>query len=111
VEEEELESQPKNGSGWMQLAFARARTGDLDRTAVPLQRATMYHGDDIESQLLKIRTLELLGKREEALDLIAVCLRRGATRFQIDNMPDLGNLRKDPRYSGLFQNLPNSSGL
>ena len=61
---------------------------------------------DLDSQLYKARTLELLGNREEALTTVAACLKRGATEFQFQTMPDMGALRDDPRYKVIVKSMP-----
>jgi hypothetical protein len=63
---------------------------------------------DLDSQLIEVRTLELLGKREDALSIVAACLKRGATKFQVQTMPDMGALRDDPRYAAIVSSMPSS---
>jgi hypothetical protein len=55
----------------------------------------------MDSQLYKGRTLELLGKRQEALATFAACFQRGASDVQVAAFPDLQSLRNDPRYRQL----------
>ena len=50
---------------------------------------------------MKVRTLELLGKRDEAFSTASACLTRGATPFQFKFMPDIDDLRNDPRFKQL----------
>jgi len=106
VEEEELHTNPAEGPGWMLLALCRTKIGKPETAPELIQKAEQYFAFDIDSQLLKARTLELLGKRDEALSTVAACLKRGATDFQIQSMVDMGSLIRDPRYPG----ISNSSG-
>jgi serine/threonine protein kinase/Tfp pilus assembly protein PilF len=114
VEEEHLRTEKKDGPGWMLLALCRAKIGaDVSTGQATIAFAESLAADDIDSQLRKIRTLELLGKRTEALAAAKRCLDRGATAFQLDTMPDLGSLRSDHRYGDIISAVPkeNSSAL
>jgi serine/threonine protein kinase/Flp pilus assembly protein TadD len=98
TKEEELQTLPKDGPGWMQLALYRIKAGQPATAPELVARAEALHADDMDSQLAKIRILELLGSREEALATIKRCLERGPTLFQIQAMPDLEKLRATPAY-------------
>jgi serine/threonine protein kinase/tetratricopeptide (TPR) repeat protein len=98
TQEDELQSDLTNGPGWMLLALARVKSGAPKTAPALIKRAEQSSAGDLDSQLLKARTLELLGKRDEALAIVDACLKRGATRFQIQTMPDMGSLRDDHRY-------------
>ncbi len=52
-------------------------------------KAESFHADDMDSQLYKVRTLELAGRREDALATMARCLKRGPTLFQFEWMPGI----------------------
>ena len=99
AEEAELQTEPKSGSGWMLLALCRAKTGEALGTVDSLvSKAEMYKAVDIVSQIWKARTLELLGRRADALTAVAHCFAIGATEFQIQSESDLEQLRRDPQY-------------
>jgi eukaryotic-like serine/threonine-protein kinase len=97
-QEEGLRTDPTNGPGWMLLALCRTKSGAPETALALIKKAEQSPADDIDSQLFKARTLELLGRRDEALATVAACLKRGATQFQIQSMPDMGPLRADLRY-------------
>jgi hypothetical protein len=40
----------------------------------------------------------VLGRKEEALQLLLNCMRVGLLPFEVDGALDLADLRKDPRY-------------
>jgi eukaryotic-like serine/threonine-protein kinase len=58
---------------------------------------------DLDSQLMKARVLEALGKREEALTVLRAAVKQGTTKFEIEYIPDLQSLRKDPGYFRILQ--------
>jgi eukaryotic-like serine/threonine-protein kinase len=109
AQEEELRDDPVNGPAWMMLALCRAKAGDSETGAALIEKAerSLTPAGDLDSQLYKARTLELLKKREEALATVAACLKTGATEFQFQTMPDMEALRSDPRYNAIVKvNIP-----
>jgi eukaryotic-like serine/threonine-protein kinase len=103
MQEDELHTDPTNGPGWMLLALCRTKSGAPKTALALISKAEQSPAGDLDSQLFKARTLELLGERDEALATVATCLKRGATEFQIQSMPDLGSLRRDLRYQEIVQ--------
>jgi eukaryotic-like serine/threonine-protein kinase len=97
-QEEGLRTNPDNGPGWMLLALCRTKAGTPATALELIRKAEQATAGDIDSQLFKARTLELLRKRDEALTTVAECLKRGATEFQIQSMVDMEPLRRDLRY-------------
>jgi eukaryotic-like serine/threonine-protein kinase len=110
TQEEELQTSPKDGPGWMQLALYRIKAGQPESAPSLIARAEALHADDMDSQLAKVRVLELLGRREEALSTIKRCLERGPTLFQIQSMPDLEKLRATPEYKTLEASASSGQG-
>ena len=86
----------------MSLALARAKTGELEKSSISLRTAENNFVDDLDSQLIRIRILELLHRHEEALTAACTCLSRGATPFQFQIMPDIDLLRADPKFLALL---------
>ncbi len=103
VQGEELQTDPTNGPGWMLLALCQTKSGAPKTALALISKAEQSPAADLDSQLFKARTLELLGKRDEALATVATCLKRGATEFQIQSMPDLESLRRDPQYQEIVK--------
>ena len=99
--ERHLATDPTNGPSWMLLALYKVKSGSPQDAPSLIEKAESLGARDMDSQLYKGRTLELLGKREEALTTFAACFRRGATDVQVAAFPDLQSLRKDPRYRQL----------
>ncbi len=104
---------PTDGPGTMLLALYRLKSGDTEGIGALVKKAESLGAADIYSQLAKVRILELLGRREEALSTVAAAMRRGVTIFQIRATHDLDSLRADPRFpdSESSKLLPEASNL
>ncbi len=101
-----LENNALDGPGWILLALLEAKAGSATEARLHIRKGDALPSADIDTQLYKARTFEQLGMRKDALDTLEACLKRGATRFQIDLMPEMGSLKKDP----LYQKMVNSTG-
>jgi eukaryotic-like serine/threonine-protein kinase len=108
-QEEELKDDPKNGPGWMVLALCRTKAGAPQTALEMITKAEHILAGDLDSQLRKARTLELLGRREDALATVEACLKRGATEFQIRTMPDMAELGNDSRYTAFIKSMPSAN--
>jgi len=102
-EERHLRTDATDGPGWMLLALYQVKSGNPRNALSFIEKADSLKADDMDSQLYKARTLELLGNREEALATLAVCFGMGATALQVESFPDMQSLRKDPRYQEILQ--------
>jgi tetratricopeptide (TPR) repeat protein len=102
VQQEQLDTDATNGPGWILLALYDAKTGARGDARSHLRTADSFPSSDLDSQMYKARTLELLGSREEALAVLTESFKRGATPFQTDLASDMASLRKDPRYQNLL---------
>ena len=109
AQEEEIKDDPKNGPGWMLLALCRIKAGSPQTALDLIAKAELFLAGDLDSQLHKARVLELLGKRSEALAIVETCLKRGATKFQIQTMPDMGALLGDLRYTAIIKSMPSTT--
>jgi predicted Zn-dependent protease len=106
TQQENLLTNPLNGPGWILLALLEAKAGSATEARLHVRKGDALPTADIDTQLYKARTFEQLGMRKDALDTLQACFGRGATRFQIDLMPEMGSLKKDP----LYQKMVNSTG-
>ncbi len=95
-----------NGPGWILLALLEAKAGSATEARLHIRKGDALPSADIDTQLYKARTFEQLGMRKDALETLEACLKRGATTYQIDLMPEMGSLKKDP----LYQKMVNSTG-
>jgi eukaryotic-like serine/threonine-protein kinase len=102
VQQEELNSDVTDGPGWILLALYEAKIGDKEDARAHLRIAETLPSGDLDSQMNKARTLEILDSRDESLAILAQCFKRGATPFQIELEPDMVSLKKDPRYQNLL---------
>ena len=103
-----LDTDPTDGPKWMLLALYKVKSGDPQNALFLVQKAEGLGSGDMSSQLYKVRVLELIGKRDQALATVSVCFRRGATKLQIAAFPDMQLLQKDPRYLQLVQSISTS---
>ncbi len=106
---DQLQTETANGPLWMLLALLRVKTGDRSSASNLIDKAEHLGADDIDSQFYKVRALELIGKREEALRALGRSLDRGATVFQVQTLPDLEELRSDARYRLLIGRKRNTA--
>ncbi len=93
-----LQTNPLSGFNWMTLAFYDAKIGEREKAVSEIASAESRGADDLQSQFLKVQTLVLLGRREEAMRLLLTCLRKGLSPVFVELALDLKDLRTDPRY-------------
>ena len=98
VQADELLSDSTDGPGYMLLALTTAKSRQMAQVLLLIKEADVHHAGDMDSQLYKARTLEVIGRRSDALKTVRECIARGATRFQIETMPDMHDLTTDPQY-------------
>jgi tetratricopeptide (TPR) repeat protein len=94
---------PGNGAGWATLAFYHAKIHDKADAEADMEKAR--GAIDVESQFMLVQALALLGKKEQAMQLLLECMDRGLVPLEVDGALDLGDLRKDPRYLSRVQKL------
>jgi hypothetical protein len=68
-----------------------------------VELAEGYGSGDLDSQIAKVRILELCGRRPAALATLAACVKRGTTIFEVASIHDLKDLRKDPGYAQIVK--------
>jgi eukaryotic-like serine/threonine-protein kinase len=103
-----LDTDPADGPKWMLLALYKVKSGDPQDAFSLVQKAETLGSRDMSSQLCKVRVLELIGKRDQALATVSACFRRGASTLQIAAFPDMQSLQKDPRYLQLSRPISTS---
>ena len=110
VTEAQLRTDPTDGPNSMLLALFRVKSGSSDTAGALVKKADALNDGDVYSQLTKVRILELLGDREEALRTLTSCVKKGATKSQLQSIPDLEQLRSDPRYKDIFNSSFSTTG-
>jgi serine/threonine protein kinase/Tfp pilus assembly protein PilF len=105
-----LQINPRSGPAWMNLAFYHAKIGDNAGAATDIKNAESRGATDVESQFMKVQTLAVLGKKEEATKLLLTCMDRGLSTAEVDLALDLKDIRKDPRYLSLVAKKQSESG-
>lgn len=108
VQREALETNSMDGPGWILLGLCEAKIGASQDARIHLRKGESLPSSDIDTQMSKARLFETLGQRDAALTTLASCLRRGATAFQVDLMPEMKQLQVDPRYLEILRTLPAS---
>jgi serine/threonine protein kinase/Tfp pilus assembly protein PilF len=106
AQQEKVQINPRDGPGWILLALLEAKAGFATEAQRHIRKGESLPTADIDTQLYKARTFQQLGMHKETLDTLEACLKRGATTYQIDLMPEMGSLKKDP----LYQKMVNSTG-
>jgi tetratricopeptide (TPR) repeat protein len=96
-----LLTNPADGPAWMQLTLYNVKLGGQNDPLPVIKKAEALGANDVESQLCKVRILEVLGRRDDALATIKSCFERGATDAQVSSVSDLRSLQRDPRYRNL----------
>jgi eukaryotic-like serine/threonine-protein kinase len=104
-----LAMDPSDGPAWLLLALYRVKSNTSQDPSMLIEKAESFGAQDVNSQLYKVRILELLGKREAALQTLAACFDRGAGDIQVATFPDMHLLRTDPRYRKLVSTQSSSS--
>lgn len=100
---DDLEVDANDGSSWMLLALFQCKIGDRAAAKLSLQKAEDKNTIDIYSLMNKVRILKLLGRKEEALAALDICINMGATATQIRATKDLEDLDHDLHYSSLIR--------
>ena len=95
-----LRVNPKLGANWAMLAFCHAKLGRRAEAEADLKAAD-ERGLDQRGQFTKAQALAVLGRKQEALDLLLKCIDRGLSPVDVDLVPDLAAVRQDPRYRRL----------
>jgi tetratricopeptide (TPR) repeat protein len=93
-----LETNPRRGPSWMTLAFYEAKLGRRAAAEDDIRKAEARGATDAKSQLEKAEALALLGRKEEALNLVLDCLRKGISTVEVELALDLKEVRADSRY-------------
>ena len=82
----------------MTLAFYDAKVGDNTAAEANIKKAQILGATDIDSQFMEVQALAVLGKKEDALNLLLSCIDHGLSPVAVELALDLKDLQKEPRY-------------
>jgi serine/threonine protein kinase/thioredoxin-like negative regulator of GroEL len=100
-----LETNPKDGFGWANLAFYHAKIGDPKDAGTDMENAASHGATDVASRFMIVQALDVLGRRKEALDLLLWCMDKGLSPAEVDLAVDLKDLRSTEAYRSKLKNL------
>ena len=70
----------------------------IGRSESDLSTATTKGALSTQAIFVKAQTLAILGRKDEALQLVIDCLDHGLSTVDVDLALDLNEVREDPRY-------------
>ncbi len=94
---ESLKVNPKPGANWVTLSFYHAKLGRKSDAEADLKAADQ-RGLEQRGQFTKAQTLAVLGRQQEALDLVLKLIDQGLSTVDVDLALDLKQVRADPKY-------------
>lgn len=97
--ERRLRTDPTDGAAWIRLALYAQKRRSAHDVASIIRKAQRFGIGDLDSQIVKARVLELMGRRKEAVATLTDCFRNGMTFFEIASVPDFAALRVDPAFA------------
>ena len=100
-----LETNPRDGFGWANLAFYHAKIGDTRDAETDMENAASHGATDVASRFMIVQALDVLGRRKEALDLLLWCMDKGLSPAEVDLAVDLKDLRSTEAYRSKLKNL------
>jgi serine/threonine protein kinase/tetratricopeptide (TPR) repeat protein len=100
--EADVTTNPRSVDARARLALLSARLGETHRASFELSQAmAMDSSSDAAGIANAVQTFEVLNQREKALDLLQKAPR--SLLQELARVPDLMELRQDPRFQQLFQ--------
>ena len=96
--EQKLDVNPNDTRCRSSLAVYWAKLGETARATEELNRLPPSAGSNVNIRFKITVVHELTGHRDQALDGIQSLLRDGYSLTEIENEPELTELRRDPRY-------------
>jgi tetratricopeptide (TPR) repeat protein len=100
--EQYLKTDPTNGPSWMLLALYRVKSGNSAGALGLIQKAEKLGAADMDSQIYKARALEMLGRRDQALNALAECFKKNPKSVDLRPFPEMQALRQDARYKNIL---------
>ena len=98
--EAELMSNPRRHVVRAAIAYLRASLGDRERALFEVTQALSFASDDPATRWMAVLTLDTLGQREEALNLLKT--ETYPILADMSRSPELSHLSHDPRFQSLL---------
>lgn len=109
-----LQTNPRDGLGWANLAFYEAKVGGRQEAEKDMENAKAHMvGSDVEAHFMIVQALDVLGRKPEALTLLLWCMDKGLSPVEVDLAVDLKDLRNTEAYRSKLKSLKgkgNASG-
>jgi len=100
----QLETNPRDGFGWANLAFYHAKVGDRTGAEADMERAKFYGASDVASRFMIVQALDVMGRKTEALEMLLWCVDKGLSPAEVDLAVDLKDLRSTAEYRSKLKN-------
>lgn len=94
----QLETSPRDGFGWANLAFYHAKTGDRAGADADMSKVRALGTNDVASRFMIVQALDVLGRKQEALEMLLWCLDKGLSPVEVNLAVDLKDLRSTRAY-------------
>ncbi len=103
-----LKSDPGHLTSRSRLAQMLAKAGDSEAALAELEATDWPHSESAGLLYRSVVTLEILGRRQRALEALTLALKAGAPVGEIERDPELIDLRADPDYHRIIVALESS---
>lgn len=94
----QLETSPQDGFGWANLAFYHAKTGDRAGANADMAKVKALGANDVASRFMIVQALDVLGRKQEALQMLLWCMDKGLSPVEVNLAVDLKDLRSTRAY-------------
>lgn len=93
-----LQASPRDGFGWANMAFYQAKIGNGAAADADIAKVKALGADDVASRFMIVQALDVLGRRQEALQLLLWCMDKGLSPVEVNLAVDLKDLRSTRAY-------------
>jgi serine/threonine protein kinase/predicted Zn-dependent protease len=101
-----LNTNPRDGFGWANMAFYDAKLGNRQGAEKDMENAKAHiAGNDVDSRFMFVQALAVLGRKKDALDLLLWCMDKGVSPADVDLALDLKDLRSTVAYRAKLKQL------
>jgi serine/threonine protein kinase/tetratricopeptide (TPR) repeat protein len=104
-----LRTNPKRGPDWVTMAFYQAKLGYRAEAESALRSAETAGASSLQAQFTKAQALAVLGRKEEAMEILADCVGQGLSPAEINLALDLKGIREDPAWLARIRRTASSA--